>query len=60
MSDRSIDAKASGASQPETNMFYLIKKPKPSGYVNLSNSSDWEAWIGNVFRQVSLRPCTED
>ena len=46
MSDRSIDAKASGASQTETNMFYLIKEPKPSGYVNLSNSSDWEAWIG--------------
>lgn len=46
MSDRSIDAKASDASRAEANMFYLIKEPKPSGYVNLSNSSDWEGWIG--------------
>jgi hypothetical protein len=28
-------------------LFHLIKLPdQPSGYVNLSNSSDWEAWIG--------------
>ncbi|WP_342710034.1 hypothetical protein AAFG13_37570 [Bradyrhizobium sp. B124] len=27
-------------------MFYLIELPeKPSGYVNLSTASDWEAWI---------------
>jgi hypothetical protein len=26
--------------------FHLIELPgQPSGYVNLSNSSDWEAWI---------------
>jgi hypothetical protein len=30
----------------ETKLFHLIELPsKPSGYVNLSNSSDWEAWI---------------
>jgi hypothetical protein len=46
MSDRSIDVKASDTTYAETDAFYLIKKPKPSGYVNLSNSSDWEAWIG--------------
>lgn len=29
-------------------MFHLIKLPgQPSGYVNLSTSSDWEAWIRN-------------
>src|SRR6185312_5309387 len=28
------------------NLFYLIKLPdKPSGYVNLSTASEWEAWI---------------
>ena len=29
-------------------MFHLISLPdKPSGYVNISTSSDWEAWIRN-------------
>jgi hypothetical protein len=48
MSDRSVDAKSSGTTHAEANVFYLIKEPKPSGYVNLSSSSDWEAWIGKT------------
>jgi hypothetical protein len=32
----------------ETRLFHLIKLPdQPSGYVNLSNSSDWETWVRN-------------
>jgi hypothetical protein len=32
----------------EIKLFHLIKLPdKPSGYVNISNSSDWEVWIRN-------------
>jgi hypothetical protein len=31
-----------------TKLFHLVKLPdQPSGYVNLSLSSDWEAWIRN-------------
>lgn len=39
MSDRLIDA---------VNAFYLIREPKPFGFVNISNSSNWEAWIGKT------------